>query len=256
MDLLPIWAIYGLTVVFTLLAIELGYWLGKAWQRRGPAEKESNVGALAGATLGLLAFMLAFTTGVAVNRFDNRRQLVVNEANAIGTTYLRAGYLDEPHNQEIRDLLREYVDLRLAAVDMQDLSQALARAEEIHTALWSHAESLARADPESEMVALFITSLNETIDLHEVRYVAATAARLPSALWFGLYAVTFLTMLLVGMQASYGPRQNILALVVLALVFAAVMLLIVDLDHAREGMLQVSQQAMIDLQRQLHAAAP
>ena len=256
MDLLPIWAIYGLTVVFTLLAIELGYWLGKAWQRRGPAEKESNVGALAGATLGLLAFMLAFTTGVAVNRFDNRRQLVVNEANAIGTTYLRAGYLDEPHNQEIRDLLREYVDLRLAAVDMQDLSQALARAEEIHTALWSHAESLARADPESEMVALFITSLNETIDLHEVRYVAATAARLPSALWFGLYAVTFLTMLLVGMQASYGPRQNILALVVLALVFAAVMLLIVDLDHAREGTLQVSQQAMIDLQRQLHAAAP
>ncbi len=81
------------------------------------------------------------------------------------------------------------------------------------------------------MVALFITALNETIDLHTVRYTAVTAARLPSSLFFGLYAVTFLAMLLVGMQASYGPRQNVLALVVLALVFAAVMLLIVDLDR-------------------------
>ncbi len=82
MDMLPIWAIYGLTVIFTLLAIELGYWLGKAWQRRAPGEKEHSVGALTGAALGLLAFMLAFTTGVAVSRFDNRRQLVISQVLA------------------------------------------------------------------------------------------------------------------------------------------------------------------------------
>lgn len=254
-DSLPIWAIYVLTVLFTLLAIELGHWLGKAWQRRYPGEKESAVGALAGATLGLLAFLLAFTTSIAAGRFDARRQLVVSEANAIGTTNLRAGYLDEPHRQEIRDLLREYVDIRLAAVDVQSLDETVERSEEIHTALWTHAETLARAHPASPMVALFIASLNEMIDSHTVRYVSATA-RLPSALWAALYAVTFLAMLLVGMQASFGPRQNFLALVVLALVFSAVILLIADLNSSQEGALNVSQQAMLDLQRQLHTMAP
>lgn len=256
MDVLPIWAIYALTVIFALVAIEIGHWLGKAWQRRYPDEKESSVGALAGATLGLLAFLLAFTTGLAASRFDTRRQLVVSEANAIGTTNLRAGYLDEPHRQEIRDLLRQYVDDRLAVVDAQSLAALAVKSEAIHADLWTHAETLARENPTSPMVALFISSLNETIDLHTVRYVAATNARLPAVFWIALYAVTFLAMLLVGMQASYGPRQNLIALVVLALVFGAVILLIADLSNSQEGALNVSQQAMIDLQRQLHAAAP
>ena len=255
-DSLGIWTVYLLTVLFTLGAIELGYWLGKLWQRRAPDEKDSSVGALTGAALGLLAFVLAFVTSVALGRFDNRRQLVVREANAIGTTNLRAGYLDEPHRQEIRDLLREYVDIRLSAADGADLSQVVARSEEIHAELWAHAESLARAQPTSPMVALFIASLNETIDVHTVRYVAATSSQLPTPLWIGLYTMTFLAMLLVGVQASYSPRQHILALVVLALVFSAVVLLIVDLNRSQEGALNVSQQAMLDLQRQLHEMAP
>ncbi len=253
---LPLWGIYILTVVFTIAAIELGYWLGKTWQRRNPDAKEGGVGTLAGATLGLLAFLLAFITSVAVGRFDTRRQLVVAEANAIGTTNLRAGYLDEPHRQEVRDLLREYVDVRLASTKMEDLPEVVARSEEIHTALWTHAETLARAEPDSPMIALFITTLNEMIDLHTVRYVAVTNAQLPNALWIGLYVVAFLAMLLVGIQASFGPRQNFIALIVLALVFGTVILLIADLNNSQEGALNVSQQAMLDLQRQLHVAAP
>jgi hypothetical protein len=253
---LPLWAIYALTVIFTLVAIEFGHWLGKSWQRRHPGEKESSVGALAGATMGLLAFLLAFTTGMAVTRFDTRRQLVVSEANAIGTTNLRAGYLEEPHRQEIRDLLRTYVDDRLAAVETRDIDRLVEQSEAIHAALWAHAESLAIAHPTSPMVALFIASLNETIDLHTVRYTAATNARLPTPFWIALYTVTFLTMLLVGMQASYGPRQNLLALLLLALIFGAVILLITDLSLSQEGVLNVSQQAMIDLQQQLHEMAP
>jgi hypothetical protein len=256
MEWLPIWAVYGLTVVFTLAAIELGHWLGKLWQRRNPDEKEGSMGALAGATLGLLAFLLAFTTGMAVSRFDTRRQLVVSEANAIGTTNLRAGYLDEPHRQEVRDLLREYVDVRLSATDIQQLDEIVARSEEIQTSLWSHAETLARANPTSPTMALFIEALNEMIDLHTVRYIAVQNAQLPAGFWFAIYAVTFLTMLLVGIQASFAPRQNFLALLLLALVFGAVIVLIADLSSSREGVLNVSQQAMLDLQRQLHAAAP
>ncbi|MBE2240764.1 MAG: hypothetical protein IAE81_23455 [Caldilineaceae bacterium] len=244
-----------MTVFFTLASIEVGYWLGKRWQRSAPNEKEGGVGALAGATLGLLAFLLAFTVGIAVNRYDTRRQLVVNEANAIGTTFLRAGYLDEPQRQEIQDLLRDYVDLRLAAVGVTDLTELAAQSEEIHAALWAHAETLARAQPESEMIGLFIVALNELIDLHTVRYISAST-QLPFALFVLLYVVTFLAMVLVGMQSSFGSRQNILALVVLALVFAAVVLLVVDLNRSQEGVLNVNQQAMMDLQRQLQPPAP
>ena len=255
LNTLPIWAIYLLTVFFTLASIELGYWLGKRWQRSAPSEKEGGVGALAGATLGLLAFLLAFTVSIAVSRYDTRRQLVISEANAIGTTFLRAGYLDEPHRQEVQDLLRSYVDLRVAAVGVTDLTEMALQSEEIHTALWAHAETLARAQPESEMVALFIVALNELIDLHTVRYIAAST-QLPFALLVLLYVVTLLAMVLVGMQSSFGSRQNVLALVVLALVFASVMILVVDLNRSQEGALNVNQQAMMDLQRQLHSPTP
>lgn len=256
MDRLPIWAIFVLTVVFTLAAIEFGHWLGKFWQRRNPDEKEGSMGALAGATLGLLAFLLALTTSMAGSRFDTRRQLVMSEANAIGTTNLRAGYLDEPHRQEVRDLLREYVDVRLSATDPQQLDEVVARSEEIQTALWSHAEALARANPLSPTVAIFIESLNELIDLHTLRFVAVQNAQLPGGFWIAIYAVTFLTMLMVGMHTSYAPRQNFLALLMLALVFSTVVALIADMSNSQQGVLNVSQQAMLDLQRQLNTAAP
>ena len=256
LDLLPLWGVFLATVLFALLAIELGFRLGKAWQRRTHVEKEGVIGAMSGATLGLLAFLLAFIIGMAVNRFDNRRGLVVDEANAIGTTWLRAGYLDEPVSSESRALLREYVGIRLDAVDPAKLAEARVRSEQIHTQLWSRAEVVARANIQSPLVALYVESLNEMIDIHTKRAVAVLSSRLPGSLWLGIYSVAFLTMMLVGLQSSYGERQNWLSLVVLVLVFAVVLTLIVDLDRPLEGLLSVSQQAMLDLQAQLRALTP
>lgn len=256
LDLLPMGGVYLASVLLSLLAIEVGYRLGKLWQRRTHAEKEGPIGAMAGATLAMLAFLLAFITGMAVNRFDNRRGLVVDEANAIGTTYLRAGYLEEPFGSESRALLREYVDVRLEALDPTKLAAARARSEQIHSELWSRAEVIARDNTQSPVVALYIQSLNEVIDLHTKRTVATLSSRIPGSIWYGVYAVATLTMLLVGLQSSYGERRNWLGLIVLVLVFSVVLALIVDLDRPQEGLLTVNQQAMEDLQTQLHALAP
>ena len=154
LDALPIWGVYIVIVLVALLTVEVGYQLGRYWQQRTEQGKESTVGALVGATLALLAFLLVFLTGAAANRFDTRRQLVVTEANAIGTNYLRAGYLDEPYRTDIRQFLREYVDIRLKAVtDPDTTAYALARSEEIHTELWNRAEVIAvTARPNSDMV--------------------------------------------------------------------------------------------------------
>src|SRR4029450_7972437 len=98
---LPLWGLFLAILILVLLSVEGGYRLGKYRRSRSEEEKEAPVGAMAGATLGLLAFILAFTFGLAAARFDTRRQLLLDEANAIGTAYLRAGMLPE-RGEEVR----------------------------------------------------------------------------------------------------------------------------------------------------------
>src|ERR1700674_5727591 len=108
MDYLPLWGLFAATVFVVGLSIEAGYRLGPPQRRASAEEKEAPVGAIVGATLGLLSFILAFTFGMAASRFDARRQIVVEEANAIGTTYLRAGLLPDGRGVKARKVLREY----------------------------------------------------------------------------------------------------------------------------------------------------
>src|ERR1051326_822352 len=99
LDAFPLWAVFIVILLIVLLSVEFGYRLGKYRRSRHETEKEAPLGTMVGATLGLLAFILAFTFGLAASRFDNRRQLLLDEANAIGTTYLRAGMLPEQSEQ-------------------------------------------------------------------------------------------------------------------------------------------------------------
>src|SRR5262249_18785163 len=109
LDMLPLWAVFVVSLAIILLAAEVGYRLGRVRQRRADHEKEPTVGGMVAAELGLLAFLLAFTFGMAASKFEARRETLLNEANNVGTTYLRAQMLPEPDRAEIRRLLREYV---------------------------------------------------------------------------------------------------------------------------------------------------
>src|SRR5262245_51295921 len=127
LDRLPLWGLFLATVAVVAASVEVGFQLGQYRRQQTDQEKEAPVGAIVGATLGLLAFMLAFTFGLASSRFDARRSVVLEESNAIGTTYLRAGLLPEPNAKEIRKLLREYVDVRLNAVQADNVEDGLAK---------------------------------------------------------------------------------------------------------------------------------
>lgn len=261
LDSLPLWAVYLLIVVIAILVVEGGFYLGRYWAAHGRGAKDGqvkqqNVGALVGSSLALLAFLLVFMTGIASTRFDTRRQLVIAEANAIGTTYLRTSFLDEPERTAMRDLLREYVDLRLdTAADPAILPQARARSEAIHAELWSQIETPARAYPESTTLGLLIEALNNTIDLHTERMVAISN-RFPLSNWLAIFYVAGLTLLMLGFNDGLTDGRNLAAHVALILIFAAVILLMVDLNRPQEGLLQVSQQALIDLQQQIRLTAP
>lgn len=250
LDLLPLWALLPLTIILVQLSIEVGYRFGRRRLARDDHEKDASVGPMAAAVLGMLAFLLAFTFGMAASRFDDRRRLVLDEANAIGTAYLRAGLLPENHRDRLRPLLREYVHVRIEGVRANTL-QAIARSEEIHQKLWDEAALAAREHSGSMIAALFVTSLNEVIDLHSKRVTVGLRARLPTSIWIALFVVSSLSMGALGYQSGLSASRRSPAAIIVALSFSIVICLVADLDRPQRGLLRVSQQSMIDLAESL-----
>jgi Protein of unknown function (DUF4239) len=249
LDPLPLWVIFVMTVGIALLSVEVGYRVARNRQQHD-AENASLVGGMVGPTLGLLAFMLAFTFGLAGSRFEDRRQVLLSEANAIGTAYLRAKLLPEPMRTDAQNLLREYVDVRLEAVQPGKLDQALVKSEELHNKLWSVA--IATAEKErSAITSIFIQSLNEVIDLHAERVTAGLRSRVPAIIWIVLYVLAILSMGIMGYHTGLSNSKRSLAVIALILGFSSVLFLIADLDRPGQGTLQVSQHAMIDLRNSM-----
>ncbi len=255
LDALPLWGLSLVILVLVLLSIEGGYRLGRFRHRRSEREKDAPVGAMVGSTLGLLAFMLAFTFGMAASRFDTRKLLVLDEANAIGTTYLRAAMLPDGRD-EVRGLLRDYVDARLEAVQSGDLAAALRRAEEVQAQLWTRAVAVGQQHPNSIVVGLFVESLNEVIDLHAKRLTAGLRNRIPGTIWAVLFTIAVLSLGAMGYHSGLVGTDRSLAVIAVAFAFSAVIALVVDLDRPQEGTLRVSQQALIDVRQSMTAPAP
>jgi Protein of unknown function (DUF4239) len=249
LDALPLWVLFIGTLLVALLSFEGGFWVGKRWRQRSEQEQEIVVRGLVGGMLGLEAFMLAFTFGAAASHFDARRQAVLDEANAIKTAYMRADLLPEPHRSEIRDLLREYVDVRVEAVQSRKIEQGVARSEELHRQLWLQAVASKEKTPSPAFAVQFIQSLNEIIALHTRRVIAGLEFRIPNVIWIVLYAITALAAASIGYHSGLTGRRRPLVAVAIILAFSAVIFLIEDLDRPLQGLLEVSQQALIDLRR-------
>jgi membrane protein YdbS with pleckstrin-like domain len=247
LDPLPVAVVFLIFALVSLAAYEIGFRVGRWWQERTPDEKEGPSGILVGSMLALMAFLLAVTMGMASDRFDSRRQLVLDEANAIGTVYLRAGYLPEPASDQSRELLRAYAPLRVNTADEAQLEANFARSGELQDELWAIAESLAREEPGSEVLALYISALNDMIDLGESRLTAIQYARVPETVILLLYLGAALTLGMVGFHAGLHRHRSLISAVVLVIILGAVIMLVVDLDRPRRGFLQVSQQPMLDV---------
>jgi uncharacterized protein (TIGR02246 family) len=255
LDALPLGGLFLAILALVLFSVEGGYRLGRFRRDRTEDEKEAPVGAMVGATLGLLAFMLAFTFGMAAERFEKRRQVLLDEANALGTTWLRAGMLPE-RREAIRALLREYVDTRLSAMASGRVTEGIRRSEQIQDQLWAQAVPLAEKYPGSIVVGLFIQSLNEVIDLHAIRVTAGIRNRIPGPIWLSLFAVAALSFAGMGYHAGLSRTSRSMAEIAVALTFTLVIGLIADLDRPSEGILRVSQQALIDVQKTMQATPP
>jgi hypothetical protein len=235
------------------IAVELGFRVGKFKHDRLEEAQNPQVSTILGASLGLLAFFLAFTFSMAGSRYDDRKKLVLDEVNTIETTYLRAQLLPEHYRTEIRDLLRKYINVRaqLQAADWETVRQVIVKSEELHKLLWSKVVKLSESSNYSGFTGLFVGSLNDLFDLHGKRVNAALRNRISVSIFLSLYLVAFLTMAMMGYQAGLNGKRAPIASFALILTFAIVMTLITDLERPRQNIFSVSQQAMVDLQNKV-----
>jgi hypothetical protein len=252
LDTFPIWAVYVGLVIAMLLGAEVGFRVGIWMQDRSDNPGEGKMtGAVVGGMLGLMAFMMAFTIGIVITQQGDRKAMVVEEANAIETAWLRAGLLEEPDLSAARPLLQEYTEIRIAAAnDLSQLAPMLRRSEEIHNELWAMMEESVRRGYESDIMGMAISSVNDVIAVHSSRLFVANL-RLPRILGILLILATVFSFMLVGIASSSDRKRDTAAMIIFAMVFAAVLIVIVDLDRPQEGLLTVPQTAMIDLLRKI-----
>ena len=253
-DRIPILLLFAGAAALLFCGAEVGYRIGD--RRRRWSEKEIlQVGPIMAAALGLVAFLLAIAFSMAEDRFQSRRQLVLGEANAIGTAYLRSEFLSDPERAATRRLLSEYVQTRIDATrkdaDADDFRRAVVKSEEIHAGLWSEGVKAVRKRPDSVTTALYIQSLNELIDTHEQRVTAGLRNRIPTSIWGTLVFVAFLSISIMGYHGGLTGKRSTIGTTILILTFAAVLILIADLDRPRQSLFDVSQEVMIELRDKL-----
>ncbi len=259
MDLVPLWLTFALTVAIVILAIYAGILFSRYRKKRAKEGEEADFNTIIGATIGLLAFILAFTFGLSLTRFDARKHLLLDEANSIGTTFLRADFLPEPHRSDMRELLREYVDIRVKLVSHPgEVLEAIEESDRLHEIMWRHAAAIAKMDHKNApIVALFISSLNEMFDIQTKRVTVGLTYRIPWPMWAALYCLIILSMFGVGALLGTSDKVSWTLVLVLSLAFSAVIMLIADLDRSgagRRGLINVNPQPMFDLQKQINVA--
>ena len=234
-------------------AAEIGFWSGRRKHR--DSEDSNQLGAIQGAILGLLALLLGFSFSGASERFSGRVQLIVEEANAIGTLWLRIDLLPDAKQAELRDNLRRYVAERIAFYEARDAAangKAIAGSEALQAQLWAAVVSAAKAKP--ELAQVLLPPVNEVIDLHG-RRVGASQRHLPVLVLLLLLTCSVVAVGAVSYGGGVAGKRSPVLTNAMAFLVAAVLWAIIDLDHPRRGLIQTGQQPMLDLQKSLQSPA-
>jgi protein-S-isoprenylcysteine O-methyltransferase Ste14 len=252
-DSIPLLQLLLLTIAFFLFSMWAGIVYGRRFAK-GKKEPEKGFGVIVGGQLTLVAFVIAFVFGMASSRFDMKRSNLLEETNSIGTTYLRTDLLADPVRSELKILLKEYVDLRVDVhFHPETLQEVLKRSDEILDKLWKTSSAYAVSQPSSEIVALYIQSLNETIDLHTKRVTVSIVQKIPPAIWLSAYILAIICMFVIGFESGISNAKLSIPGFLFALTFALVITLISDLDRSAEGMFKVNHQPMIELQSKINS---
>lgn len=239
-----------------LLLLELGYRIGRSLQVHASGSK-SQINAVQASVLGVLALLLGFTFSLALQRYDSRSEAVVDEANAIGTTYLRAQLLPTSLRWDTLALLRAYVDLRVesSSLNLVDATrETLAQqSEQLRQQLWARAQQAAEQDASPVRSGLFIQSLNDLIDAYG-RRDAALSRHVPEVVLIVLFATFLMAGGILGYASGVDGHRPTVPSYLMVLVIVLLVFIIIDLDRPRRGLIAVNQKSLRDLQKSITGA--
>lgn len=249
----------GLLVAMSA-SLEAGYRLGRRRRAADDVSPKDHIGTIQGAILGILALLLGFTFSLSLQRFDSRSEAVVDEANAIGTAWLRASLLPSPLREDANRLFTEYIDLRiragqLALVKQSERRALLDAAGRSQAALWDLARrAVASAEPQARAPALFVEAVNDMIDSFG-RRDAALRRHVPEIVLLLLFGTFLMAGGTVGFAAGTAGHRPSLVSHVMVVLIVVLVFIILDLDRPRRGLIQVSQQSLLDLQTSMRGSA-
>lgn len=246
----PTWGIVAVIAAATLIANIISYHIAK---RRRDQESDRAYGvssSLKGGILGLVALLIGFTYSLTSSRYDEREHIVLNEANAIGTCYLRAGLLKELPRERIRAALRRYTDARLSlferglhSAEAQRLTREMDAELDV---IWSGVSISAEADPERTRTSAIVPAANDVIDLSATRaWASRNFLPPPVILLLGVCMVVSGAITGHSFGQVHRPAAGLWALQ--NVLMALVLFVILDFDRPRRGLITVDHQPLVDV---------
>ncbi len=235
-----------------ILCMEAGRRLKLRSQAEGVEGSAAGLGAVEGALFGLMGLVLAFTFSGAISRFDDRRHLIVEEANDIGTAYLRVDLLSSTAQPQLREMMRRYVDTRIETYrvlpDYDAAMSLLAKSSEIQREIWNHAVVATQDQSNPQAAMILLPALNAMFDIANTRFWA-TQLHPPMLIFALLGTLALVCSLLAGYGMGGGKGRNWIHTVGFALILTLTVYVIVDMEYPRMGFIRVDSfdQALVDV---------
>lgn len=241
-----------------LLAFGIGRYIGVRWLPEAESERTSS-GLLDGAIFGLLGLLIAFTFSGAVSRFDARKELVIKEANTIGTAYLRLDLLSVETQPALRTLFLRYLDARLEVYqklpDWAASKAAWMRANALQGEIWSAAVKACQATGSVPATTMLLAALNEMFDIATQRTIIALEMHPPAIIFIMLFGLALISAGLAGYTTAGAAGRSLAHAVIFAAIIAGTVYVILDIEYPRLGLIRVDSvdRALVDLRKSMES---
>lgn len=250
---IPEWLLGLATLVLLIVSVEIGYWIGLKAKVEMTQPMKAQISTIQTAILTIFTFLLGFTFAMSLSRFDNRKQMVVKESNAIGTAVLRSKLLPENQRAKMIKLFKEYVNVEFsitsrANVSLKERNEQSSEAKRLQTLMWDEAFAATENNPLSVPAGLFATSINQLIDIKTERDIAISN-HVPEIVLLGLLLFAALAIGILGYGNGLAATHARYPAVILCIVITLSFILIIDLDRPNRGLTKVSQESMVDLMK-------
>ncbi len=250
------WVIVLVLIGAMMLAAEIGYRVGRRWHGRAGDTGRGHFLAVQGSVLGLLALLLGFTFNMSTQRYEMRRQLVMEDANVLTALWLRSSLLPEPQCREFMPLLRQYVEIRAEVAGLKheitaaEFASRIEQAEVLHRRMWEVVKTVVQGERPAKGAEGMVPLLGDTLSLLR-RRVSAYENRVPEIIIGLLFGAAVTAACAIGFSGGLNQHRGILPRVMVMLLVCGTVYTILDLDQPRRGLIQVEQTPILRVQQMM-----